>query len=417
MFLGGNVMENQKRNAKGEGSFKTNANGTITHRKHVGYKANGARKILTVTASNKSACIREMRKMEKEWKEKQERSAFSDAITVEELCTMHLQYQVAQKELKPKSIDRRECTIEKHIGEYDLGKMQVQAVKSSDIDLHINGLINAGKLSYSSIEKVLDVLNAAYSWALLLGKLEHNPVTQIKTSLSKRINKIKNKSADEADVVVLTDEEIKLFRTEALSINTKTGKYQYPAGVYGLLLLYTGMRCGEMIALRWKDVDFENGLLKIEKSQSMAKNRTGENEDKKYIAVEGTTKNEKAREIRLKPEALEMLRIIREESLYTEAEDLVVTTKSGRENTATNLEHRMATIFRNAGLVEYTGALHIFRRTFATQMYEEGARVKDIAAYIGDLASTTEQYYIAARKKVKVGDKSKHIVELPRAKG
>lgn len=410
-------MENQKRNAKGEGSFKTNANGTITHRKHVGYKTNGARKILTVTANNKSACIREMRKMEKEWKEKQERSAFSDAITVEELCTMHLQYQVAQKELKPKSIDRRECTIEKHIGEYDLGKMQVQAVRSSDIDLHINGLINAGKLSYSSIEKVLDVLNAAYNWALLLGKLEHNPVSQIKASLSKRINKIKNKSSDEADVVVLTDEEVEMFREEALSINTKTGKYKYPAGAYGLLLLYTGMRCGEMIALRWKDVDFENGLLKIEKSQSMAKNRTGENKDKKYIAIEGTTKNEKAREIRLKPEALEMLRIIREKSLYTEAEDLVVTTKSGKANTATNLEHRMATIFKNSGLVEYTGALHIFRRTFATQMYEEGARVKDIAAYIGDLASTTEQYYIAARKKVKVGDKSKHIVELPKAKG
>lgn len=406
-----------KRNPKGAGSFKTNSDGTITHRKSVGYKSDGNRKILTVTADTKAACIKEMRKKELAWEKEKKSTVFTERVIVEELCKMHLQYQIDQGELKPKSIDRRECTIEKHIGEFALGKMQVQAVKSSDIDTHINGLINAGKLSYSSIEKVLDVLNAAYNWALLLGKLEHNPVSQIKASLSKRINKIKNKSSDEADVVVLTDEEVKMFRTEALSVNTKTGKYQYPAGVYGLLLLYTGMRCGEMIALRWKDVDFENGLLKIEKSQSMAKNRTRENEDKKYIAVEGTTKNEKAREIRLKPEALEMLRLIREKSLYTKSEDLVVTTKTGKANTATNLEHRMATIFKNAGLVEYTGALHIFRRTFATQMYEEGARVKDIAAYIGDLASTTEQYYIAARKKVKVGDKSKHIVELPKAKG
>lgn len=53
------------------------------------------------------------------------------------------------------------------------------------------------------------------------------------------------------------------------------------------------MRCGEMIALRWRDVDFENGLLKIEKSQSMEKNRNGGEQDKKYIAIEGTTKNEK----------------------------------------------------------------------------------------------------------------------------
>lgn len=68
----------------------------------------------------------------------------------------------------------------------------------------------------------------------------------------------------------------------------------------------------------------------------------------------------------MKPEALEILRIIREESLYTEAEDLVVTAKSGKANVATNLEHRMDTIFKNAGLVECTGALHILRRTFAT---------------------------------------------------
>ena len=40
-----------------------------------------------------------------------------------------------------------------------------------------------------------------------------------------------------------------------------------------MLLLYTGMRCGEMIALRWRDVDWENGLLTVEKSASMAKNR------------------------------------------------------------------------------------------------------------------------------------------------
>lgn len=108
----------------------------------------------------------------------------------------------------------------------------------------------------------------------------------------------------------------------------------------------------------------------------MAKNRKGGEEDKRYIAVEGTTKNEKAREIRLKSEVLEILQIIKDSSRHTEADDLVVITKSGKANTATNLEHRMATIFKNAGLTDYTRALHIFRRTFVTQMYEEGVRGK-----------------------------------------
>lgn len=65
----------------------------------------------------------------------------------------------------------------------------------------------------------------------------------------------------------------------------------------------------------------------------------------------------------------------------------------------TNLEHRMKVIMKNAGLQNIKGGLHIFRKTFATQMYERGARVEEIAAYIGNLESTTRKYYIAIRKR------------------
>lgn len=117
--------------------------------------------------------------------------------------------------------------------------------------------------------------------------------------------------------------------------------------------------------------------------------------------VEGTTKNEKARKIKLTEEALNVLKQIK--TIYGVNDDenaRIVKTRTGNPNTATNLEHGMATIFRHAGLTELKGGLHIFHRTFATRMYENGARVKEIAAYIGDLESTTEQYYIAVRKKL-----------------
>ena len=39
-------------------------------------------------------------------------------------------------------------------------------------------------------------------------------------------------------------------------------------------------------------------------------------------------------------------------------------------NTASNLEHRMKVIMKNAGLEDVKGGLHIFRKTFATKMYE-----------------------------------------------
>lgn len=61
------------------------------------------------------------------------------------------------------------------------------------------------------------------------------------------------------------------------------------------------------------------------------------------------------------------------------------------------------------------GGVHILRKTFSTVMYENGARVKEIAAYIGDLESTVERYYIAIRKKRTINGKEEHIVTLPKS--
>lgn len=401
-----------KRNPKGAGSFKQNPDGSVTHRKCVGYKADGNRKVLTVTAPNKSACLREMKRKQAEWERNQQLNAVTQGFTVEQLCNRHLRYQMEQEELKPKSIDRRECTIDCHIAAYPLGKMQIGCVTSKEIDEHINRLLREGQLSASSIEKVLDVLNAAYNWAIARQELTGNPVTPVKASLQKRIQKLKQKSANEADVVVLSPQEERQFIQEAL-VRDKTGEYKYSAGLALVLLDQTALRCGELIALRWGDIDWESGLLTVEKSSSVVKNRT-EDSDMKYVRNVGSTKNEKARIIKLSDDALQTLKQISEASQDIRDDSLIITTKTGRAQTATNLEHRAAIIFKNAGLGNYSGGLHIFRRTFATRMYERGARVADIAAYIGDLESTTMQYYIAKRKKfIDSEGRERQIVNFP----
>lgn len=400
------------RNAKGEGSFKQNADGSVTHRKSVGYKANGRRKVLTVTAANKTACLREMKRKEAEWNRNQQSEMVTQGMTVEELCNRHLRYQVEQEELKPKSIDRRECTIDCHIAAYPLGKLQVGCVTSKEIDEHVNQLLREGALSASSIEKVLDVLNAAFNWAVARQEFSGNPVTPVKSALQKRIQKLKQKSADQADVIVLSPQEEELFIQEAF-LKDNDGRFKYSAGLPLVFLDQTGLRCGELIALCWKDVDWESGLLTVEKSSSMVRNRIEESE-KKYVRNVGTTKNEKARTIKLSDAALNTLRLMYKGAEDVGKEALIVTTQTGKPQTATNLEHRAAVIFKNAGLGNYTGGLHIFRRTFATRMYEKGARVADIAAYIGDLESTTMQYYIAKRKKfIDSEGRERQIVTFP----
>lgn len=404
-------MNERKRNAKGEGSFTQNADGTVTHRKSVGFKPNGRRKVFTVTAKTKSACIKEMKKKEEAWNRLKNRGQIHDNETITELCCKHLEYQISNGDLKGKSIDRRECTIENQIEGYDLGYLQVHTVTPTDVEIHVKKLIAEGKVGESSICKVVDVLNAAFEWAIRQGDLEKNPVRSIKPELIRKIKKMSCKGANEADVAVLSDEEVKLFEREATA-TLNNGRAKYTAGFYCLLLLYTGMRVGEMLVLRWRDWKGEH--LVIEKSISMAKNRNKESDqENNYVSLEGSTKNQKARTIELNKEAKYILQKIKDSRDSSLPDEFIVTTKTGKINTASNLEHRMKVIMKNAELQGVKGGLHIFRKTFATRMYESGARVEEIAAYIGDLESTTQKYYIAIRKKVVSNGEVRQVVKLP----
>ena len=396
------------RNTKGEGSFVRNTNGSYTHRKSVGYKLNGCRKVITVTAANKTACIREMKKKENEWLTSRNNGNSQD-LTLEELCQAHLDYQVASQELKPKSIDRRECSIDNHIGKYSIADKLIKDIGVADIDDFISLLINEKRLSASSIIKVLDILNAAYDWGLLRKLAVINPVAPIKTTLRKRISKLKDKTANDTDVRVFSEDEEDIFVQEAMK-KDHHGNYTYSAGLYLVFLLYTGLRVGEFLSLLWSDVDITNGMITICKCSTMVKNRnslTGA----KYVISTGTTKNEKARRIKLTEKAHEILIILWKNRGKNK---LVCITNNDKPNTATNLEHRLTVICKNAGLAGISG-LHTFRRTFATKLYSNGARTKEIAAYIGDLPSTTEHYYIGVRRKVLIGHDAIEVVPVPSA--
>jgi len=395
------------------GSFTKNPDGTITHRKGVGFKLDGRRKTLTVTESSKAACIRAMKKKEEEWNRQKDFVIIHVGDTVTELCQKHLEYQRMNEELKGKSVDRRESTINNQIANYKIGSLQIHSVTSVDVDEHIRLLIKEGRLAESSITKALDVINAAFNWALMQQSLAVNPVEPVKKVLTSKLKKMAAKEADEADVMVFSTEEEKAFVQEAIKL-CDNKKRKYISGDYFLLLLFTGMRCGEMIALRWKDYDQENNVLTIGRSASLEKNRNKKSEDdNNYIMVEGTTKNQKARIIELSAEAQEVLQRIYKSSCWRGTEDFIAPTRTGAMYTTSNLENRLKVIMKNAGLSDIKGGCHILRKTFATNKYEEGWKVEEIAAYIGDLESTTRKYYIAIRKKLVKGGKVKQIVKIP----
>lgn len=134
----------------------------------------------------------------------------------------------------------------------------------------------------------------------------------------------------------------------------------------------------------------------------------------KYIAEEDDTKNKKARNLVLSEKADSVLREIYELSSHKKPTDYICLTRTGKNYTDTEMEGIVNTIFRNAGIKDHASGLHILRRTFATELFDNGYSIKEVAAYLGDDESTVARYYIAARKTKEVDGKRIAVVELKR---
>jgi integrase len=335
-------------------------------------------------------------------------------VTVQGLCEEHLQYQLDNGELKPTSADRRRTTINRHIGDYPIGNYNAGTLHSADITDHVNTLLNDAQLSSSSVIKVIDVLFAAYQWAVSREHCQYNPVISVRDTLKKKVMRRTGKCARDRDVVYLSEDEESKFILEAGKVDDSTGKLVHDIGQYALLLLYTGMRVGELIALRWCDyIKDAKPYMTIDKNRVVASTRDNKGKNR-FRPIEGTTKNMKARTIFLSPDAVETLTAIYSNSNHAKAEDYICRI-NGKPLTATIMDRKIKNIYREAGLGEYSGC-HVLRRTFASRQYANGGLPKEISEYIGNLPTTTEKYYIGVRRKIVKGDKALYIVEVPHEK-
>ncbi len=99
-----------------------------------------------------------------------------------------------------------------------------------------------------TINDLLTLIKTIMNFAVENGYLAKNPIEKVK--------KLK-----------LPNKEMKFLNTEEIEKVLKTAEKFYPK-FYPLLLtaIMTGMRRGELLALQWKDIDFENKKITVNKS-------------------------------------------------------------------------------------------------------------------------------------------------------
>ena len=256
---------------------------------------------------------------------------------------------------------------------YMISAKDVRTITTTDIQKYLNRLAEEG-YALSTIKKQFTLLTAFLKHEHAEGRIK-NPVylganLPVEEAVKKPMKKIETYSQIE--------------QRKLMKVLKTLDDRLYGAAV---LMLETGMRVGETLALTWDDIDWDRQAVTIEKTLVRLSGTTND------IFVQSSPKSKSSRRtIPLSDRALDVLDRLSESArgakyiFYDER-------NSARPCTYDQLRFRLQAACKRAN-VPYKGN-HVFRHTFATNCYNRGCNVKILSKLLGHAnVSITYNIYI-----------------------
>jgi integrase len=259
---------------------------------------------------------------------------------------------------------RRASTVADYRGVIDgylipqFANLPVEAVSVELVDGYRAGLVDEGRLSARTINRHLVVLHGIFKRAARVWGLSENPAAIVERQPNRY----------SGDFSVLQPDEVGRL--------AETTKIEQDRVIY-LTAAYTGLRQGELLALRWRDID--HALQRVHVRRSFTN------------GAEHTPKSGKVRSVPLIPELVEPLRELRRREHFVADEDLVFVNDTGTHVESFALRRRFYRDLKSAGLDRLR--FHDLRHTFgslAVQVFP----LPDVMAMMGHAHISTTMRYV-----------------------
>ena len=153
-----------------------------------------------------------------------------------------------QKEISPTTFNGYRVAKERAVDEF--GEKHADEITPAEIYKYLDSFGRKG-FSQKSVSNMLTVLKSILDEALKTGELPANPCVNLPKVKGKP--KVKRKPADQSDIDLI----------EAHKTDGMMGRMLY-------LMLYTGLRRGEAIALQYKNIDYGKKLIHVKQSCAFA---------------------------------------------------------------------------------------------------------------------------------------------------